>query len=155
MRINIEHHAEGLLLYLGQSAENEAAGYFEQHEIDKANGHLVVDFIVDRGLASDRSTFGGADCTLTGRGVVMAQQLLAERNSPARRLGTRPDRAVAAGVLPARAGVVPTSTSRGQPARNAPRTRGDGPWSGAGLGHFQLCSPDAGGGPSRRSAVRS
>ncbi|SDG69745.1 hypothetical protein SAMN05216553_110296 [Lentzea fradiae] len=88
MRIDIEYHARGLLEHLGQSDENEVADYLEQNEIDTANGLLVVEYLVEAGLAEDCSTFGGPDCRLTGSGLARAQQLLAERKSPARRLGT-------------------------------------------------------------------
>ncbi|MGM1062163.1 hypothetical protein [Saccharothrix sp. Mg75] len=88
MRIDIEHHARGLLEHLGQSGENEVADYLRENEIDIQNGHLVVEYLVGTGLARDCSTFGGPDCRLTGSGLAKAQQLIAERNSPVRRLGT-------------------------------------------------------------------
>ncbi|WP_158854728.1 hypothetical protein [Saccharothrix deserti] len=88
MRIDIEQHARGLLEHLGQSEQNEVAAYLEQSGIDIQNSHLIVDYLVDAGWAKDCSTFGEPDCLLTGTGLAKAQRLLAERNSPAHRLGT-------------------------------------------------------------------
>ena len=88
MRIDINHHAQGLLEFLGQDDENEVEEYFDENEINIANGLMVVRYLVDNGWAKDLSTMGGPDCMLTGIGLALAQKSLAELRSPARRLGT-------------------------------------------------------------------
>ncbi|GAA2679822.1 MULTISPECIES: hypothetical protein [Actinosynnema] len=84
--INIEKHAQGLLERLGQG-DASVADYLEQNRIDIENGNLIVEYLVVQGLANDYSTSEGADCRLTGPGMVEAQRLIAQRNSPARRIG--------------------------------------------------------------------
>lgn len=49
---------------------------------------MLINYLENRGLVKDHSTFDGADASINAEGVALVQRLRAERMSPARRLGT-------------------------------------------------------------------
>jgi hypothetical protein len=86
MATPFEQQCEALLMHLEETerADNAADEFLAALGVKKDRRYAVVQFLVDRGLATDVSTLEGVDCWLTGAGHQMAQQLISQR--PARRV---------------------------------------------------------------------
>jgi hypothetical protein len=62
--------------------------YLAEMSLSSDDGRILVDYLANRGLVEDFSTFGGPHARITASGMACIQQLRANRDTPAQQIGT-------------------------------------------------------------------
>ncbi len=125
-------------------SRREGRGHDVEHLLPARAGMVPATWARRSAAASGPRTRGDGPAGRAGSGPRPVCSPHARGWSPRQRAGPRDDR-----LLPARAGMVPRSTTSTGCLRPAPRTRGDGPGIKAMGGWLKSCSPHAGMAPRR------
>jgi hypothetical protein len=91
----IEQHSTGLLEWLyarsedqGPDSPGDIGPYLNEHGLDLHFGHMLVQYLAERGLVQNVSTLGAPDAMINANGIEAVQRLQARRSNPAERAAT-------------------------------------------------------------------